>query len=700
MTEFYLSTPQYYLLFCLIVAIVISGILYFRNHKEKEFSSPLKIILSCLRGLSVGLLVLLLLQPFVKKIFNQSQKPILFVAQDVSSSIKSEVPDIELNQFQLDLENMTKRLEKKYEIKTYSLGDQIRPGLDTSFNDQASDLSSIFKLVKDQYKDANKAGIILASDGIYNLGSNPVYSNQTGLKVHSILLGDTTSKKDLLIKRVFHNDIAYLDDQFNVLVDIVAKNIQLGVSKLSIYKDNGGSKTLLEQKTIEIKQANFFTTEEFFIQASEVGNQKYSIELSPLKEEQSTANNLRSFRIEVIDARQKVLLLAAAPHPDLFAIRSALEAQGNIDVNLVFLEEADKTDLTEQADLLILHQLPNANTSKLDQIVQKFKTQKTPLWYIVGMDTNIKAFNEAQNLVEIQDYIGSYNESFGVASNTFNLFKVDEELKSQIIQYPPLLVPFGSILNKSGAVLFNQKIGSVDTDYPLLSMNDNEGQKTAILLGTGIWKWRLFHYMQYGNHTEFDKLIQNTVQYLGSKEDKRKFRVRPSKNKYLSNEEILFDAELFNANYERVNDPEVEMTLTDETGNNFEYVFSRRGDAYSLNLRKLNEGNYSFSATTSFNGEAFKQEGSISVTDLNLESLELTADLNLLNLLSSKSNGSVFNSLELDKLEEMLLEDENVKEIIYSESRTFPLIDNRWIFLIIFMLLGIEWFLRRFKGSY
>ena len=76
-----------------------------------------------------------------------------------------------------------------------------------------------------------------------------------------------------------------------------------------------------------------------------------------------------------------------------------------------------------------------------------------------------------------------------MASNTFNLFKVDEELKSQIIQYPPLLVPFGSILNKSGAVLFNQKIGSVDTDYPLFSMNDNEGQKTAILLGTGIWKW-------------------------------------------------------------------------------------------------------------------------------------------------------------------------------------------------------------------
>lgn len=700
MTEFYLSTPQYFLFFCLFAAIGISGILYFRNAKEKEFSKTLKIILASLRGLAVGLIVLLLLQPFLKKIINQSQKPVLFIAQDVSSSVKSEMDDSTLKDFQGELQAMSDRLGSKYDVKSYSLGDQIRPDLDTAFNDESTNLSAVFDLIQNQYKDAPKAGLILASDGIYNLGNNPIYANQSGLKINTVLLGDTTSKRDLLIKRVFHNDITYLNDKFNVLVDIVAKNVQLGISNLSIYKYEGDRKELMTQQEIKIDRTNFFTTAEFFLEATEIGNQKFSIELSPLQDEQSTANNQRIFRIEVIDAKQKVLLLAAAPHPDIFAIRSALESQGNVEFEVKYLDDANAEDLPANPDLLILHQLPNANRAKFNNLTKRYKSNKIPLWYIVGMDTNIDELNATQNIVNIQDYIGEYNESFGIASKTFNLFKIDESLSSNISQYPPLVVPFGTIENRTGSVLLNQRIGSVDTQYPLLSLNDSEGQKTAVLLGSGIWKWRIFHFMQSGDHLAFDQLIQNLVLYLGSKEDKRKFRVSPSKNQYLTNEEVVFDAELFNANFERINTPEASLRLTNELGENFDYIFSRRGDAYSLNVRKLQEGNYTYTASTAFNGEKLEQSGSISVTDLNLEALELTADFNMLNLLSSKSNGKLYFPNQLKELEAELLADDSQKPVIYSDSRTFPLIDYRWLFLIIFILLGTEWFLRRFKGSY
>ena len=700
MTEFYLSTPQYFLFFCLLAAIGISGILYFRNAKEKEFSKTLKIILASLRGLAVGLIVLLLLQPFLKKIINQSQKPVLFIAQDVSSSIKSEMDAETLKDFQGELQAMANRLGSKYDVKSYSLGDQIRPDLDTAFNDESTNLSAVFDLIQNQYKDAPKAGLILASDGIYNLGNNPIYANQSGLKINTVLLGDTTSKRDLLIKRVFHNDITYLNDKFNVLVDIVAKNVQLGISNLSIYKYEGERKVLLTSQEIKIDRTNFFTTAEFFLEATEIGNQKFSIELSPLQEEQSTANNQRVFRIEVIDAKQKVLLLAAAPHPDIFAIRSALESQGNVEFEVKYLDDANAEDLPANPDLLILHQLPNANKAKFNNLTKRYKSNKTPLWYIVGMDTNIDELNSTQDVVNIQDYIGEYNESFGIASKTFNLFKIDESLSNNISQYPPLVVPFGTIESRTGSVLLNQRIGSVDTQYPLLSLNDSEGQKTAVLLGSGIWKWRIFHFMQSGDHLAFDQLIQNLVLYLGSKEDKRKFRVSPSKNQYLTNEEVVFDAELFNANFERINTPEASLRLTNELGENFDYIFSRRGDAYSLNVRKLQEGNYTYTASTAFNGEKLEQSGSISVTDLNLEALELTADFNMLNLLSSKTNGKLYFPSQLKELEAELLADDSQKPVIYSDSRTFPLIDYRWLFLIIFLLLGTEWFLRRFKGSY
>ena len=86
--------------------------------------------------------------------------------------------------------------------------------------------------------------------------------------------------------------------------------------------------------------------------------------------------------------------------------------------------------------------------------------------------------------------------------------------------------------------------------------------------------------------------------------------------------------------------------------------------------------------------------------ELNLENLELTADYNLMNLISSKSNGTMNQASELKALENVLMADESQKPMIYSDSRTAPLIDYRWLFALVFTLLGIEWFLRRFKGSY
>ena len=48
------------------------------------------------------------------------------------------------------------------------------------------------------------------------------------------------------------------------------------------------------------------------------------IRISPIANEFSKENNVKDLFIEVLDARQKILILAASPHPDLAAIKKFL----------------------------------------------------------------------------------------------------------------------------------------------------------------------------------------------------------------------------------------------------------------------------------------------------------------------------------------------------------------------------------------
>ena len=61
-----------------------------------------------------------------------------------------------------------------------------------------------FASVQDLYSNQNVGAVILASDGIYNEGSNPLYANfELNAPIHVIALGDTVPSRDVILKRVF-----------------------------------------------------------------------------------------------------------------------------------------------------------------------------------------------------------------------------------------------------------------------------------------------------------------------------------------------------------------------------------------------------------------------------------------------------------------------------------------------------------------
>jgi hypothetical protein len=210
----------------------------------------------------------------------------------------------------------------------------------------------------------------------------------------------------------------------------------------------------------------------------------------------------------------------------------------------------------------------------------------------------------------------------------------------------------------------------------------------------------LFDFLQHQNHDLFDELLGKTVQYLSLKEDKRRFRVTPTKNIFNENEPILFDAELYNESFELINDQDVSMTITNEEGRNFDYTFNKSGNAYTLDAGSFVAGNYNYKATVMSNGQALNFTGQFNVQPVQLELYATTANHGLLRLLSDEYGGQLLYPGQINGFGEQIRNNDRAKPVIYQTSRTRSIINIKWIFLILAGLLTLEWFLRRYFGGY
>ena len=691
--------PNWYLVFCVLAGLLGATLLYFRDNTFNDQPSWFRTSLGVLRFLSIGLIALLLLEPLLKSLITETKKPIVVIAQDVSESVANEMNEEQLTEYQSVVKNLKNTLEEKYEVRTYGFGSEVREGLDFEFKDKVSDVSEMIQSVYDNYSNQNLGAVVLATDGIYNKGSNPLYSGtKLSVPIYTVALGDTTPKRDLLIKRVFNNKIVYLGDKFSIQLDIAAINCTASSTKLSIAKIEGDKTRKLQEIPINITKNDFFKTQEIILEPDQAGVQSYRLSLSSVSGEATTTNNTKDIFIDVLDARQKILILANAPHPDISAIKTTLEKAKNYEVETDFAKAPTKN--LNNFDFVILHQLPS-RTNSANSILTTLDKNKTPRLYIGGMQTNYNALNDLQPFLKTKTDSKSKNDVQAIVASNFNLFTISDEVRNGLPKFVPLISPFGDFEEiGNGQTLLYQKISKVETKFPLLTLGESNGTRIGVMNAEGIYKWRLFDFLQHQNHDIFEEILSKTVQYLSLKEDKRKFRISQSKSIFNENEPIIFDAELYNENFELINQPDATLNINSSDGKSYPFTFNKTGRTYSQNVGIFPVGNYSYTGTVMSAGQKLDYKGQFSIQPVQLEGFESTADHGLLKLLAENTGGNLLYANQLTELPKFLEDAGTVKPVIYNTSKTRSIINLRWLFFGLFLLLGLEWFLRRYFGAY
>jgi hypothetical protein len=682
-----------------LLACVSLGLLYtwFFYRRQSHLKPLVKYLLGAFRIIAVSVISLLLLSPLLKTVTRDPQKPLILIAQDNSSSIPLFKPKgFDPARFVNQLGELKKTLGSDYDVREFNFSRELKDSLSAKFDGRQTDISAVFKGLTERFSNQNVGALILATDGLYNKGSSPQYSARNlKTNIYTIALGDTVPKRDILIGNINYNKTAFLGNDFEVEVLTEAYRSKDAGIRLNVSEDGSP----VTSQTIAVPSNDFRKIIPLKVHADKKGIHKFTISLQPIPNEISTENNTETIYVEVLDSKQKILLLYNGPHPDISAIKLSLENNRNYEVKTALVTDMDVAKLGIYS-LVILYQLPAAGSVMPSSLQSQLTKLKIPLWYVIGAQSDIPQFNHLQKILQISGMRLDMQEVFTVAKADFSAFTLSDSARLELNVLPPLLAPFGNYSAPSApSVLLKQRIGSVETSYPLLAFGEDAGTRIAVLSAEGIWKWRLAEFTTNGNHRVVEELLSQSVQYLTAKGDRSRFRVYPAKNVFDESDDVLLNGELYNDALELINIPDVRMDLKGKSGKTFSFIFTRTGHSYQLNAGALPPDEYSYHATAKLGDKVFIADGKLAVKSVNAETRQSAADHKLLFTLAKESGGQMLMPSRVDQLATLIRKNENIKTIVYDDEAYHDLVDNKWVFALILILLSAEWYLRKHEGE-
>ncbi len=669
------------LLWC--IAILLSAAAgYWVYRADKQRGTPQPWLTATLRGVVVLLTLLLLLAPVISITNNETQKPIVVFVQDNSASIADALGK-DSNTYKKNAQTLIDKLAPNYKVITWGLNSNTTTDSLFRYTQQSTDLATTLASVQEYYGTQNLGAVILATDGKYNQGSNPIFQ-QLALQspLYTVGIGDSSKQKDIRITQVYHNKTVSLNSSFEIRADIVASLCNGNNNNIQLL-ENG---QVIATAALSVNAQQYDRTISFSIKASKAGLHHYTINIPATNGEVNTANNRKDVFIEVVDEQKKILIAAAAPHPDIKAIQEALSSMESYKVTV---KMANEMPSMFDYQVVILHQLPSQflNNSRDIEAVKK------PVWHILGSQTNPAAIMQLSSPLRLSINPLASRDIYPAYNPTFSSFTLPQNIQAVADKMPPLSVPQGNMQELPDAdVLFHQRDGE---QMPLWALRQGS-PSTVITTGEGIWRWRMYEYKNFNTHNTIDECIRQTVAFLATNTNDKPFTLQLSKYVWSDGESISMNAYLLNAANQQVNTADVQLSVADSNGEKQNFSFEKSGSSYKINIGILPAGTYSYTARTVYNGVTHTATGSFTVEHMPLEQMESGADYNMLYTLAAKYNGSFVPAASIASLADSIKNNTNIKPVIQSNIRAVPLIDWKWYFVLILLFAVAEWLLRKY----
>ena len=670
------------ILYIIIAGVISFALAVFMYAYKTKYTGKLRWLFGSLRFVTLFSLLLLLINPKFKSNTYTIEKPELVVLIDNSSSMMElQQEDAVRNALSMIEDNID--LQDKFDVSYFGFGNDFKTLDSLSLSEKRTHIEKAISTADELFKEQT-APTILITDGNQTLGKDYEFASQSfSNNIYPLIAGDTTLYVDLKLEQLNTNRYSFLKNKFPVEAVVVYSGSTPVNSRFIITKNGNTvySKNLSFNKTENTQ--NITTT----IEATRVGLQRYRARIVPLDEEKNKVNNSKAFAVEVIDQATNVLIVSNVLHPDMGALKKAIET--NEQRKVFFKKPAEAVGTLNDYQLVILHQ-PDRSFSGVYQEIDRFKKNTLT---ISGMQTDWSFLNTAQSNFrkeasnESETVNGRLNPNYGA-------YALDD---IGFDDFPPLTTEFGALtVEVPHETLLEQSINGFSTGTPMIATTEVNGKRDAIWDGEGVWRWRAQSYLAESSFQDFDAFVGNMVQYLASNKRRSRLEVA-SESFYYNNNPLLISAQYFDNNF--VFDPRAQLNisvLNSETKETTTFPMLLKNNFFEVDLNSLPAGSYSY--TISVVDEGVARSGSFSLLDFNVEQQFLNANVTKLQRVATHTGGEAFFIASTDGLLTSLVANESYQAIQKTDQKVVPLIDWKYLLGLIALVLALEWVIRKYNG--
>ncbi len=703
----------------LVLGLVLLGLAAWWSYRRTTPELPLlpRTALGTLRFLALALVLFLLFEPLWTREETESREPLVHVLVDASQSMSftggegsTRVPDVhaQLAAIEDALSGIPHRT--LFHGTAHLLADSVTAD---TFAAPQTDLDAALRSVIDGVPEGALPGpVVLFSDGLYNTGANPLaVAERYPVPVIAVAHGDTLRQLDVRIQQVLFNSLSYTGSEVPIRVRIRSEGAEEQTVNVSLSRDGEvlDNTSVLSPGTGEVVVDLSYT-------ASEPGLQRLQVAVTRIPGEANTRNNTEEIGLQILDQRKRVLLVAGSPSPETAAWRRLLESDTDIELTTRIQKqpgqwhEGPLPDSLSTWDLFVLVGFPGRAASSGDsQRLAAAAREGVPVFFIAdrALDTRMLARDWGGILAVTPE---TPRQSWAEVSfrpdpgaSTHPIFDHGQEgLDKAFWQrlFPVQANETRWSVLPGATVLAGATVRGVDLDQPLLVVGRMGETRTAALLATETWRWRLVPDDLEREAAAWQRIQENILSWMYATDDERLVRVTPASVRMAEGTPIVLTGEVYDETLAPEPDASVSLLVRAADGTELPVGMQPVGDGrYTADLGRLPAGEYTYTASASVDGSILGSDrGEFVIGQQSVEFRTTQADYNLMAQLANVSGGVFIAPDRIASLREELLAlsaMQTVDERIVSQNRLW----QKYPFLaVILILLTLEWFFRKRLG--
>lgn len=721
-----------------------------------------------LRGLAYGLALVMLLEPAVDLKNVTKVKNNVAVLIDVSQSMELKASDeIDETRFELarkalkglQIPETGEDEDHKYQVFTFgsSVDPTSREALQSlQPTQQSSDLTEALEYLGREFARTELGGVVIVSDGTDTGGigartkRGETLDEQSigalaslGAPVNTLAAGQSSELKDVAIRRVKHDDFAFVHNK--VAIDVDLQVVGFDGASLSLTLERDGRVIQTRDVAITAGESSYDLTFEFV--PEQIGREIYTIRAPQLEDEVLYENNVAHFVQKVIRDKIRVLQVVGRPSWDERFLRRLLKQNPNIDlISFFILRTAQNPQLAPQSELSLI-------PFPTDEL---FSKELGSFDLVVFQNFNFGPYSMRQYLPEIADFVrkgggfvmvggdlsfasGEYSGTpiedilpVGLPSN-FNRNLIDPREFRPVLtdageRHPVMKLAFDPAANReiwetlpeqvgSNVVLEAKEDATVLATHPSLKAGGSsmpvvtvsekgEGRVMAITTDS-TWRWAFESLSTGGTPREYQVFWNGAMRWLIKDPELKLLRIdladdrfspgdtleasiRVQKSDYTPAEDAAGEVVVTHTSFEDLGKPGVTPEVITRTS----FRTDSKGLA-AIEPKLERPGAYRISAQAETSAGELQDEDAFIVVPSVDEYRDILPRSALLEDIAEQTGGAHFALVE-ESPGTMIFTPPKTVQV--NRRRVIHIWDSVPIFIFILLTLGTEWFLRRRWG--